>query len=54
MTYQDEQEISSDIGRLFILQDVDGLKLRFKQIYKERDFIMKQSKVFLLKQLPYK
>lgn len=39
--------MSSDVGRLLLLQDSEGLKMRFQQLYRERDLVIGHARTQL-------
>lgn len=44
LTYQTEEELKGDVSRLMLLNDQEGLKLRFAQLYRERDNVITHAK----------
>lgn len=44
LLYKDEGEMSAEISRMVMLNDTDGLKIRFGQLYKERDMVLSHAK----------
>ena len=44
LTYNSEDELKGDVSRLMLLNDQDGLKLRFAQLYRERDNVINHAK----------
>lgn len=44
LTYQSEDELKGDVSRLMLLNDQEGLKLRFSQLYRERDSVINHAK----------